>query len=151
MGDKGRVVLPKTFRNIIKEASGQRVLCLMKHPRWKCLSAFGLERKLTLEDQIDREERNAIDRGQDFDREMRAFQLFGFLEVGFDESGRFILPDHLARLANISDGIYFNGGGREFTLWAPEELSRMGAGWEAAQANCDSLIAETGSKSGGRK
>ena len=91
-GDKGRFVLPPLFRSAVKDASDGRVLCLDKHPRFQCLVGFGLSRMTELETQLDREEDRA---GPDFDRDTRAAQLFGFARVPFDDSGRFVLPDHL--------------------------------------------------------
>lgn len=152
-GDKGRFVLPPLFRKAVKESSEARVLCLAKHDRWNCLIGFGLSRKSELEDQLDREEDRALQRGVDFDRDMRAMQLFGFVELPFDDSGRFVMPDHLRSLANVDDGLYFHGGGRFFTIWNPSELAGMGEQWESAQAACDNLLKEATAKakSGARK
>lgn len=146
MGDKGRFVLPPLFRKAVKESSEGRILCLAKHERWNCLTGFGLSRRVELEAQLDREESIAIERDRDFDRDLRAMQLFGFIEVPFDDSGRFVMPDHLAALAKIEGGLYFQGAGRFFTIWNPAELARMGEGWESAQAACDNLVAESAAK-----
>lgn len=148
-GEKDRFVLPPAFRKAVKESSDGRILCLAKHERWNCLTGFGLSRRDELDAQIDREEDQAIRRGQDFDRDLRAMQLFGFIEIPFDESGRFIMPGHLVELGQLNDGVYFQGAGSFFTLWNPKELYAMGAGWEGAQAACRTLEAETSAK--GRK
>lgn len=145
-GDKGRFVLPPLFRKAVKESSEGRILCLAKHERWNCLTGFGLSRRIELEAQLDREENIAIERDRDFDRDLRAMQLFGFVEVPFDESGRFVMPDHLASLANIEDGLYFQGAGRFFTIWNPAELAAMGEGWESAQAACRNLVDDAQAK-----
>lgn len=151
-GEKGRFVLPSDFRSAVKESSGaQRVLCLDKHDRFPCLVGFGTSREGDFAAQLDREEQTAIARSQDYDRDLRAMQLYGYLTVGFDESGRFILPEHLGALARIDGALYFHGGGAFFTLWNPEELLAMGAGWEAAQANCRALMADGGTSKRGRK
>lgn len=145
-GDKGRYVLPPLFRKAVRESSDGRVLCLAKHDRWNCLTGFGLSRKLELEDQLDREEDRALARGVDFDREVRSSQLNGFVELPFDDSGRFVMPEYLRDLGNIDDGLFFQGGGRFFTLWNPAELMRMGDEWAAAKAACAALVAEAGTK-----
>src|SRR5690606_31978767 len=92
--------------------------------------------------QVDREEANAIARGQDFDRDTRQSQLFGFTRLPFDTSGRFVMPDHLVQLGKLEDGVFFQGAGRFFTVWNPAELYKMGEGWEGAQAACRMLEAE---------
>ena len=142
-GEKGRFVLPPSFRKAVKESSEGRVLCLAKHERWNCLTGFGLSRRAELEVQIDREEERAIRMNRDFDRDLRASQLYGFIEIPFDESGRFIMPDFLADLGHLDSGVYFQGAGSFFTLWNPAELYAMGEGWEGAQAACKMLEAET--------
>jgi MraZ protein len=138
-------VLPPQFRKTVRESGdGARVLCLGKHERWKCLTGFGLSRKQDLAAQLDREETLAIQLGKEFDRDLRAMQLYGFSEVPFDDSGRFVIPDHLLTLAGIDDSLFFQAAGGFFTLWNPDELARMGAGWEGAQAACANLAAEAG-------
>ena len=149
-GDKNRFVLPPTFRKAVKESSGGKTLCLTKHDRWNCLVGFGLSRKEEFEQQLDREEEMAFKFGRDFDRETRSSQLNGFSELSFDDSGRFIMPDFLRELADIGDGLYFQGGGRFFTIWNPKELARMGDDWAAAKAACAALVAEAKAK-GGKK
>lgn len=148
-GDKGRFVLPPLFRKAVKESSEGRILCLAKHERWNCLTGFGLSRKSELEDQLEREEDRATRLDKDFDRDLRAMQLFGFVEVPFDDSGRFVMPEHLRSLAQVDDGLYFHGGGRFFTIWNPDQLAQMGEQWESAQAACENLVAEAAAK--GRK
>ncbi len=145
-GDKGRYVLPPLFRKAVKESSDARVLCLAKHDRWNCLTGFGLSRKLELEQQLDREEEMALKLNREFDREVRSSQLNGFVELPFDDSGRFVMPEYLRDLANVGEGLYFQGGGRFFTLWNPEELLQMSDDWAAAKAACKALVDEAQAK-----
>lgn len=142
-GEKSRFVLPPQFRKMVRESSfGNRTLCIAKHERWTCLTGFGLSRRDDLAAQIDREEMLAIQAGKDFDRDLRASQLYGFSEVPFDDSGRFVIPDHLLNLAGLGDSLFFQAAGGFFTLWNPDELARLGAGWEGAQAACANFVAE---------
>ena len=145
-GDKGRFTLPPLFRKAVRESSDGRILCLAKHDRWDCLTGFGLSRKLELETQLDREEERAIRTGADFDRDFRSMHLFGFAEIPFDDSGRFVIPEHLRNLAAIENGLYFQGAGRFFTIWNPEKLQSMGPDWAPAQAACASLLADAEAK-----
>lgn len=145
-GDKGRFVLPPLFRKAVRDSSDGKVLCLAKHDRWNCLIGFGLSRKQELEAQLDREEEMSIRLSKEFDRDLRSVQLFSFTEVPFDDSGRFVMPDHLRALAGIEDGLYFQGAGRFFTMWNPVTLDGMGGEWDAAKAACASLIGEEGGR-----
>lgn len=142
-GEKGRFVLPADFRTEIREASaGQRILCLDKHHRLPCLVGFGLSRAERFAADIDREEEIALRKGEEFDRDMRAAQLYGFHRASFDDSGRFVLPEHLGELGQVEDGLFFQGGGAQITIWNPRILMDMGAGWESAQAGCRAKMAE---------
>lgn len=146
-GDKGRYVLPPAFRKAVKESgAGSKILCLAKHDRWQCLVGFGLSRKDEFDAQLEKEEERALKLGRDFDYDERSSQLHTFLEVPFDDSGRFIMPDYLRGLASISDSLYFQGGGRFFTIWDPAELAKMGDSWAMAKAACASLQAEAAAK-----
>jgi MraZ protein len=141
-GDKGRFVLPSAFRKAVKESSDGRILCLAAHDRFACLVGFGLSRTAKLDAQLEREEERAIRLGlADFDRDVRAQQLFGFEQLPFDESGRFVMPEHLRDLGNVGEGLYFQGAGDFFFVWNPDELDRMGPEWKGAQAACAKLVA----------
>ena len=145
-GDKGRFVLPPLFRKAVKLSSETKTLCLSKHERWDCLVGFGLSRKDELDAQLDREESIALQAQREFDRDLRAMQLFGFSELPFDDSGRFVMPEHLRSLAEIEDGLYFQGAGRFFTIWNPAKLEQMGPEWASAKAACANLVAEADAK-----
>lgn len=142
-------MLPPAFRKAVKESSGgNRTLCLAAHDRFDCLIGFGLSRTEKLGDQLDREEERAIRLGQhDFDREVRAAQLFGFEQLPYDDSGRFVMPEHLKELGKVEDGLYFQAAGDFFFVWAPQQLKLMGPEWKSAQAACEKLLA--GAKKGG--
>ena len=142
-GEKNRFVLPPQFRKTVRESSDGRILCLAKHDRWQCLTGFGLSRKDDFAAQLDREE--AL-HGREFDRDLRATQLYGFTEVPFDDSGRFIMPEHLIDLGKVGEGLFFSGAGTFFTIWNPAELAKLGTGWEGAQAACAKLATDAQAK-----
>jgi MraZ protein len=148
-GDKSRFVLPPQFRKTVKESSEGKILCLAKHEKWDCLTGFGLSRREDLAALLDREEELATRTGAPFDRDLRSMYLYGFAEVPFDDSGRFLIPEHLITGAKLADQLYFHGAGGFFTIWNPEELAKMGAGWEGPQSACSHLVAEAQAK--GRK
>ena len=136
-GEKDRFVLPQPFRKEVALASeGANVLCLAKHPRWTCLTGFGTQRARGFEAELDREDARALQLGQNFDHDVRSGQLWTFSKVLFDDSGRFQIPEKLVGIANIGDQLYFRGGSPFFTLWNPEQLAKMGEGWESDLAAC---------------
>ena len=143
IGEKGRFVLPPDFRKAVRDSGeGERVLCLARHPRWKCLTAFGLGRVDEFEAELNREEGIALERGLDYDRDFRSQQMYGFGRVPFDDSGRFVLPERYARQVGLDGAAFFQGGGKMFTIWNPDELARMGAGWQDAIEACADLQAQ---------
>ncbi|WP_170234971.1 division/cell wall cluster transcriptional repressor MraZ [Croceicoccus sediminis] len=151
-GEKGRLVLPPSFRKVVRDSSHDtKVLCIAKHERWDCLTGFGLSRMDELEEQLDREEERAIRLEKDFDRDTRSAQLYGFMEVPFDDSGRFIVPEYLAELGGLEDQVFFQGGGAFFTIWNPAKLMEMGDDWAAAKAACKALMADADKPKRGRK
>jgi len=146
IGDKGRFVLPPDFRNLVKDSSAGRTLCLASHDRFDCLVGFGLSRQSELDSQLDREEEMAIRLSRDFDREIRENQLFGFKRIPFDESGRFTMPDFLQSLGHIENYLYFQGAGPSFTIWNPKVLAEQGKEWSNAKAACRDLLVEAETK-----
>lgn len=149
-GEKNRFVLPSTFRKAVKESSGgSRILCLAAHGRYDCLIGYGLSHLPQLQAQLDREEERAIRLGDaSFDRDARAGQLFSYETLGFDESGRFVMPEHLRELGKVEDGLFFQAAGDFFLVWAPEELFRMGPEFRSAQIACRRLM-EAAARKGG--
>lgn len=150
VGDKGRYVLPPAFRKAVKESSGgSKTLCLAVHDKYNCLVGFGLSRIDQLHEQLEKEEERAIRLGiTDFDPDARAQQLFGFEQVPFDDSGRFVMPEHLRELGMVGEGLYFHGAGKFFFVWNPEELERMGNDFRGAKASCRSQMAKAKAKGG---
>jgi len=151
-GDKGRYVLPPDFRNGIKLASGgHKTLCLARHHKWKegwkCLVGFGLNYEAQLEDILKHEEEMAVRAREPFDRDRRRMSLFSYRKVPFDDSGRFIMPEALRARAKINGGVYFNGMGTFFTLWAPEMLGELGEDFEDILMDCEDAMAEAEAKS----
>lgn len=138
---KGRFVLPTQFRSTVRASSGAPIVCLAKHDRWECLTGFGLSRVEEFDQLIRDEQALAVQKGEPYDPEKRAHELYGFFEVPFDDSGRFVMPEDLASLANIVDQLYFSGAGRFFTAWNPAELDKMDKSWAPAQTSCRSLAA----------
>ncbi len=142
-GEKSRFVLPSAFRKAVKESSGgSRILCLAAHGRHDCLIGYGTSHVDRLRAQLDREEERAIRLGDaSFDRDARAGQLFTYEELPFDESGRFVMPEHLRELGKVEAGLFFQAAGDFFFVWAPDELMRKGPEFKSAQIACKRLMA----------
>jgi len=146
-GEKDRFVLPPDFRKALKDSGeGRKELCLQLHSSLPCLVAFGLSREQELDVQLEREEENALRRGEAFDRHLRSSQLFGFLKVPFDDSGRFVLPPRFVKGAQITDRLYFQGAGADFLIFNPDELMKLGEDWRHAQFACEDLAEQAAAR-----
>lgn len=142
-GEKNRLALPACLRkDVVASSGGERALCLAKHPSWTCLIGFGRSRIETFDDYLDREEERATRLGNDFDRDAMSMVLYGYEEVPFDASGRFVLGDDLAEVGNLRDEVFFHGAGEFFTLWSPDALYAMGPQLDLAKASCRRLQAD---------
>lgn len=139
--DKNRFVLPNVLRGPVRTSSGKDVLCLAKHPQWKCLVGYGLSHTEQFEAQLDAEQARADAAGREFNRDLRAMQLYNYESVPFDGSGRFTMPDALASLGALDDELFFQGIGRSILIWSPAELEKLAGNpdFEAAIATCRSL------------
>ena len=136
-GEKNRFVLPACLRkDVIASSGGERMLCLIKHDRWPCLTGFGLSRIDAFDEILDKLEEKATRLGKDFDRDARSMLLYGYEEIPFDLSGRFVLSEDLSDMGKIGDEVFFHGAGEVLTLWNPDELHAMGEELAAAQASC---------------
>ena len=136
-GEKNRFVLPACLRkDVIASSGGERILCLIKHDRWPCLTGFGRSRIDAFDEILDKLEEKATRIGKDFDRDARSMLLYGYEEVPFDQSGRFVLSEDLSDMGKIGDEVFFHGAGEFLTLWNPDELYAMGDEVAAAQASC---------------
>jgi MraZ protein len=149
--DKNRFVLPNLFRGTVRESSNAQVLCLAKHESWNCLVGYGLSRTYEFETIIEQEREFAMKAGLPFDRDMKAMTLYNYHEIPFDGSGRFVLPEDLAVLAEVDDQLYFQGAGQYFFVFAPGALAAMTEPqFKGAQVSCASLAKAELKKAAGK-
>lgn len=146
-GEKARFVLPPKLRNRIFDSTGERTLCIGQHSKWPCLTGFGLDRQEHFDTILDREQRIATELGREFDRDEMMLNLWDFEEVPFDKSGRFVLPDTVDGMFDVSDAIYFQGVGEFITMWNPQVLlAQEGPNFRGPQAKCQAEMTKAEAK-----
>ena len=106
IGPKNRILVPKKFREELGEelivAYGyEGALIVFSKKAWEEEVARSISGPLT----------------QKSVREEARFLLSGAEEIELDEQGRFVLPVHLKRYAEIKDEVYFVGLGRWVEIW----------------------------------
>lgn len=116
--DRRRLALPKKIR---QEVAGDRVVITSGFED-KCIIGF---EESVWEDTSKQELVNPIK-----DREARKVrrQMFANASVEeFDEQGRFVVPEHLAKFADIQTEATVIGGGDHFEIWNPDVWKKYSA------------------------
>ncbi len=118
-----RLALPAVLRNSIPDEGKGRQLFVTTHEVAPCLIGSGVDRKQKIAERLDRAERDAETREVPFDRFKLQRRLLGPGEtVPMDGSGRFILSDLLAEVAEFQGEVFFFGTGPWFEMWDLQTL-----------------------------
>ena len=121
---KGRVSIPAFLRSVIERRGNARTIVLASHPTFPCLSAYdpayAAHKHAKLERLLEKEETNP-----DAELEYQQRNLMAFAaseEVGYDSSGRILMPPMMKMKGRIGDLALFLGTGETFQIWNPELL-----------------------------
>lgn len=144
-GDKDRFVLPANFRKLVTESSdNHNLLYASLHPVHNCLVGFGasyIQRQAAM---VDARAEKAFAEGLEFNADVANAMFGDATEIGYDNSGRCIIPAHLRNIVGITDKIYFHGFRDTFLMWAPDALAQeTDRQWLVAKANCASYLETT--------
>jgi MraZ protein len=141
-GDKGRYVLPASFRKLVTESSrGENILHVTRHDEFNCLIGFGKSYYEKLAAKIDHDHDIAIRTNQKFDRTARELIFGNIVDIAYDNSGRLIIPGYLRDIVEIDEQVYFHASREIFMMWAPHVLERQeGPQWAVAKAACASFL-----------
>lgn len=149
-GGGDRFVLPAGMRNAITKASDERVLNVGLHESWPCLVGFGGDRVTRFDDILDRQQAEARQNGEQFNRALREANLWSFKRHLFDASGRFVLHPSSVKLGKIEDVIYFHGVGDVITMWNPQVLLSLGDEFAVFKIYCEQAMEELAAKGKGK-
>jgi MraZ protein len=121
---KGRVGIPAGLRAAVEaNGGGERTLFVSKHKTDPCLVCHDRAWANLLASELKADEQQDRSEGRSFDRpnaQRRTFTLVD--EVGFDGSGRFVIPGFLKSRAELDDCALFFGVGQQFEIWSPRVL-----------------------------
>lgn len=117
---KGRVSVPKTFRDAFSEEDATLfVFPSFKYPAIEACGADVMRRySASLED---------LDAFSDKQDDLAAVILESATQLNFDPEGRVVLPKKLLDHAGIVDEVAFVGRGGRFLIWNPEEHEKYSA------------------------
>ncbi len=116
---KGRVSVPSTFRNAIKNEEFQGVI-LYRSFTSKCIEGCTISRMQELSDATD--SLNLFSKEQS---ELATLIFAGARELPFDVAGRIIIPADMLKDVEIKDSALFVGIGKTFQIWNKEEFSKI--------------------------
>lgn len=117
---KGRVSVPSTFRNAVKNSSFQGVIAYAV-PGEAAIEGSDIARFEALSEHID----DSFGPFSEEPDDIAMTILAGAAELGFDPEGRVILPPHLRDHAGIGDAAVFAGMGKRFKIYAPDVHADM--------------------------
>lgn len=117
---KGRVSIPAPFRASLRGGDGEAApLVLRPSHNHRCIDGFAASFFHTLAGGMARLDLFSAD------QEDLAFTLYHeAVEVVADREGRIVLPQNLIAWAGLEASATFVGMGRQFQIWAPENLAR---------------------------
>ena len=136
---KGRVSVPAAFRAALATHSRQQVV-VYAAPDNNYLMAWGYDDFLQFAEKIKRMPALSPQR-----QRLARTLLAAARPLGFDDTGRILLPENFLKHGKISEKAMFAGQGEYFTIWQPEyyedvqkadlahyeeDLEALSSGWE---------------------
>ncbi len=117
---KGRVSVPSTFRNAVKNSDFQGII-IYALPGEAALEGSDISRFEALSEHIDTHFGPYSDEPNDIAMTVLAEAA----ELNFDPEGRVTLPQHLRDHAGIADQAVFAGMGKRFKILAPDTHAKQ--------------------------
>lgn len=119
---KGRVSIPATFRNLLKNGDGVASLVLRpshSHPSIECWPPAMFEALSAPLETFD-----MFSAEQD---DLAATLFADAHSLDCDKEGRITIPEELKEYAGLTEGVVFMGLGRTFQIWEPAAAERRRA------------------------
>ncbi len=140
---KGRCTIPSELRSTVESSSGGNVVCLARHPELPCLMGFGTTERDRLASDLDKQWDYAQQRGEQFDRQAAGGPIASSLmEVGFEASGRFVMPPMLRFFGKLDGQAFFHGNITNFYIWNPSILMEQQTGFEMQKEIAEYFLSE---------
>jgi MraZ protein len=118
---KGRLSVPAAFRQTIEARGGGKEILVSRHETDPCLVCYDRGYEETLQEDLQRQRRLEQERGAASGHSRRSRGAFGTADVvGWDSSGRIILPAFLKDRARIDATALFVAFGEGFEIWDPK-------------------------------
>ncbi|MBX6422084.1 division/cell wall cluster transcriptional repressor MraZ [Thermosulfurimonas sp. F29] len=137
LDEKGRLSVPRRFRDFLRERYGGAALVVTRLP--ECLVAYPWEEWRRLEERL-----LALPQDMPEVRRYLRFVLGSAEECVLDRQGRILLPAHLREVAGITREAILVGLLDRFEIWNPERFEAQQASVEAEFDELSRKVAEIG-------
>ncbi|WP_343343691.1 hypothetical protein WJT74_08515 [Sphingomicrobium sp. XHP0239] len=119
---KGRVSVPAFLRSVIERRGDARTIVLAKHAVFPCLDGYDPGYAALKHQKMERRaEKSESAIAGDLDYMTANLMAFGATEeVGYDKTGRIVLPPMMRSKGGIADLALFIGVGETFQMWNPD-------------------------------
>ena len=119
---KGRVSVPAFLRSVIERRGDARTIVLAKHSLFPALDGYDPGYAALKHQKMERRaEKAETGVAPELDYMQANLMAFGATEeVGYDKTGRIVLPPMMRRKGGIEDLALFIGTGETFQMWNPE-------------------------------
>lgn len=117
LDSKKRVVVPRDFRNILKDSCG---FVAFRSHKFDAIECYTMQKIEILSAKIDEQYE-----GFSIDRDSIESAVFAdAVLLKFDKDGRVIIPELLLNHAKIKTNIAFVGKGSSFQIWDPSNFEK---------------------------
>ncbi len=119
---KGRVSIPASFRNLLKNEDGIAALVLRPSHKHPCIEGWPPAMFEALSAPLQQ-----LDMFSEEQDDLAATLFADAYPVELDKEGRIIVPEILKQHAGLTEGVSFMGLGRTFQIWEPAAAERRRA------------------------
>lgn len=110
LDDKGRIIIPTRFRNIIQTGGGSTIMLTQRD---RCLYGYTMNEWSRLEQQI----QSMANMSDSFRRFLRIF-VGSAQECSLDKQGRVLIPPQLRQYGNLEKDVVLVGVLTHFEIWS---------------------------------
>lgn len=119
---KGRVSVPKQFRDFYQAKGGYTGIYVYRSPKVDAVEGCDEEFMMRLADSLE-----ALDKFSDEQEDWATVILESAHSLPFDPEGRIVLPEALIAHARLDTEATFVGRGRTFQIWNPDSYAQRHA------------------------
>jgi MraZ protein len=136
LDDKGRVAIPRKFRDILPAGEGEARVVVTKSagPPPRTLDVYPMEEWHALEERI-----RQMPQFQERTRKFKRLYLHPAQELALDSQGRILLPQDLRSHIELGKDAVFTGDLEKFLIWSRSDWERQQSADQASAESAETL------------